>query len=147
MRIKIAVAFLKKIFLGWSCTIITFLIYIFLISNPLCNISLFKNTFFAHMIAFPVFSVFYLGIFLLIYTALKYEDYVKVKFAKNLMFHLVLYILFYILIRGIEGGYEDFNLNRLFDYSYMLFGMVIYFTLHILIFNWISGKFEKYIIP
>lgn len=73
-----------------------------------------------YIVTYPVMSIIYLGVFILLYSAFRYKDYEVIGFGKDLICHLISYIVLYTLANLIEGtSIKSFLSGQVIDYLYM----------------------------
>jgi len=128
-------------------SLLIYIAYLIFIVAPVNHMNLTMNTQISYIVSYPLYSLIPLGVFILIYTPISITKYKESNFYKCLFTHLILYILFFVGFRIIEGS----SLTKIFDakyaytFTYLVIGMSLYFTYHILLFRWISRKFKSYI--
>jgi len=129
----------KVILIGWLLSLLILTTFFIFIIAPLVRINFLENTYFLGLIIFPLYSIVFLGPFLLIYVAFRFSEYKKQNFFYSLLFHLIAFSIYYLIVGFYFSKEAIFSLN---EYSDLILKLAIYFSFHILMMKFLINKFK-----
>jgi len=122
-------------------SLLILLIYYLFIIAPLVRIKSFENTYFLGLMIFPLYSILFLGPFLLIYVGLRYLDYKNKNFTLSLFYHLLACSIYFLLVGIFMSKDSNFSLKEYFD---LILKLLIYFSFHIFLMKYFIKKFKLF---
>jgi len=130
---------LKNVFIGWLLSFLIFVAYSLLIGAPISWIKSLDESYIQKIVLYPVIVLPFLGVFILIYTGIRFSSYKKDSFI-NLLFHHLVFILLYSQIIWFfrEKKFE----TSMFDYFNNLFSITMYLAFHIILMKFFTRKFK-----
>ncbi len=129
---------IKNILIGWSLSVLIFVIYLLAIVAPITRIGCIEDTKFQKFFLFPLYSIPYLASFLLLYISFRFFDYTKNNFIISFLWHIILYIIFnYIVIFFYLGKFVLIEVSIFLSIS-------MYLAFHVFIMRYSCKKFKLY---
>jgi len=133
--------YLKNVLVAWIFSVIILLIYVICIIRPINWVGIFEDTYVQMIIFYPLTSLPFLGPFMILYVAFRFNEYKKTRFLYSLLLHIGSYILFYLMIRLLYWGSANFTI---ISWINTVFSLSIYFSIHILIMQFLVNKFKLF---